>query len=190
VSSWRDVVETWGSTAAERQGVYPCDELLLDPDAAYFRAVHVRAPAGVAFRWLCQLRVAPYSYDWIDNSGRRSPRHLTPGLEELAVGQPVMRIFDLVAFDPGRHLTLRLRRPGLFPPMFITYRVAPTSPRSCRLVVKLVMRFRPGLRDRIVRALAPSLDWIMMRRQLLNLARLAERTANEDFANDVVRAPA
>jgi hypothetical protein len=180
VSSWRELVETWGSTAEERRRAYPCDELLPDPDAAYFRAVTLRAPAAVAFRWLCQLRIAPYSYDWIDNGGRRSPRQLTPGLEELAVGQPVMRIFDLAAFAPGRHLTLRLRRPGLFPPLFVSYLVAPAQPGSCRLIVKLVMRFRPGLRDRIVRALAPSLDWIMMRRQLLNLRRLAERTARQD----------
>jgi len=176
---WREVVRTWGTTPEERRQAYPCDQLLKDHDTAYFRGVTVAAPSDVAFRWLCQLRVAPYSYDWIDNAGRRSPRELTPGLEELAVGQPVMRIFDLAAFDPGRHLTLRLRHPGLFPPLFVSYVVIPASPRSCRIVAKLVLRFRPGLRDRIVEALAPTLDWIMMRRQLLNLARLAERSSRE-----------
>jgi hypothetical protein len=182
VASWREVVENWGTTAEERQVRYPCDELLEDHNAAFFRAVTVRATPAVAFRWLCQLRIAPYSYDWIDNSGRQSPRHLTPGLEDLAVGQPVMRIFDLAAFDSGRHLTLRLRRPGLFPPLFVSYLVTALSPGSCRLIVKLVMRFRPGFRDRIVHALLPSLDWIMMRRQLLNLRMLAERTVGEQEA--------
>ncbi|MCX5731216.1 MAG: hypothetical protein NTY18_07665 [Deltaproteobacteria bacterium] len=34
--------------------------------------VTVAAPATVLFRWLCQLRVAPYSYDRLDDG---SPRH-------------------------------------------------------------------------------------------------------------------
>ena len=127
------------------------------------------------FRWLCQLRVAPYSYDWIDNLGRRSPRELTPGLDELATGQPVMQIFDLVHFEAGRSLTLRLRRPGLFPPLAVSYLSLPRGPHA-RLLVRLAARYRPGLVDRAVAAFLPFGDWIMMRKQLLTLKRLAERT--------------
>ena len=64
------------------------------------------APVETLFRWLCQLRVAPYSYDWLDNRGRRSPRTLTPGLEELEVGQRFMTIFRLAEFEPGRSITV------------------------------------------------------------------------------------
>ena len=177
MARFRDVVRNWGSTSDERLRPFPCDELLPGFDAACFRAVTVAAAPPAVFRWLCQLRVAPYSYDWIDNLGRRSPRELTPGLEALAVGQPVMRIFDLAGFEPGRHLTLLLRRPGLFPPLAVSYVVSAAGAGRSRLVVKLVMRLRPGLRDRVIEALAPGLDWIMMRRQLLNLKRLAERGA-------------
>ncbi len=139
-----------------------------------FRGVTVRAGPPTVFRWLCQLRVAPYSYDWLDNLGRRSPRMLTPGAERLELGQRVMGIFDLVGFEPDRHLTLRLRKPGIFPPLAVSYLIAPRGTRECRLLAKLVVRERPGLRDRIGREIFPWLDWIMMRRQLLNLKQLAE----------------
>jgi hypothetical protein len=53
---------------------FPCDRHVDSPDAAYFRRVVVQAPCAVVFRWLCQLRVAPYSYDWIDNWGGAARR--------------------------------------------------------------------------------------------------------------------
>src|SRR6185369_11959475 len=92
------VAYTWGSTAAERAMSLPCDRYLDPPEQVLHRALDVDAPADVVFRWLCQLRVAPYSYDWIDNFGRTSPRTLTPGLERLAVGQTCMTMFELVEF--------------------------------------------------------------------------------------------
>src|SRR6266849_9704744 len=102
----------WGSTAAERARPFPCDGLVAEPAEALFRAVDVAAPPAVVFRWLCQLRVAPYSYDWIDNFGRRSPRQLIPGLDDLAVGQRVMMLFEIVEFERDRHLTLRTTPEG------------------------------------------------------------------------------
>jgi hypothetical protein len=40
-----------------------------------------------------------------DNLGRRSPRELTPGLDQLQVGQRIMTIFHLASFEPDRHLS-------------------------------------------------------------------------------------
>jgi hypothetical protein len=175
VTRWRDAGRWWGSTPAERARPFPCDSLLPDLKEQLFRAVDVEAPAPIVFRWLCQLRVAPYSYDWLDNLGRRSPRSLTPGAERLELGQRVMGIFELVAFEPERQLTIRLRKPGVFPPLAATYLVAPLSAAACRLLVKLVVSPRPGLWDRIGGVVFPWLDLVMMRRQLLNLKQLAER---------------
>jgi hypothetical protein len=156
------------------QQSFPCDRVLPDFNEAYHRGVTIAAPPSMVFRWLCQLRVAPYSYEWIDNLGRHSPQELTPELETLERGQPVMTIFELVDFEQDRHLTLRLRKPGIFPPLAVSYLIVAQDPRSCRLLAKLVMRFGRGLGDRLSRSLAPWLDWVMMRRQLLNLKRLAE----------------
>jgi hypothetical protein len=167
-------VRTWGSTEAERRRHFPCDLHLAPIDDAVYRAVDVAAPAAVLFRWLCQLRVAPYSYDWIDNRGRRSPRTLLPGLDALALGQRFMGVFDLVDFEVGRSLTLRAR-PSWLGAFAVTYAAVPVDAARSRLVVKLVMVYAPPLRS-VLRVLAPLADLVMMRKQLLNLKGLAERS--------------
>jgi hypothetical protein len=103
---WPAPVYEWGTTAAERAHDVPCDELLPEPDDVMFRAVDVECPPATLYRWLCQLRHAPYSYDKLDNFGRRSPQTLTPGAERLEVGQRMVAIFELAAFEPGRSVTL------------------------------------------------------------------------------------
>jgi hypothetical protein len=173
------VSETWGTTHEERELVYPCDFLIARPDAALYRGVTIDAPAEIVFRWLCQMRAAPYSYDWIDNCGRQSPRELTPGLENLVIGQDVMDIFDLIDFERNRHLTIRVK-PGssasrTFGDVAGTYLIIPGPNNSCRLVVKLIANYPRGAKGRLMRALLPWGDLMMMRRQLLNLKQLAER---------------
>ena len=176
------IATAWGSTAAERALSLPCDRHLAGADDVYHRAVTVDGPATVAFRWLCQLRVAPYSYDWIDNFGRRSPRELTPGLENLAVGQTFMTMFELVDFERDRHLTLRSRQGRwIFGDVAVSYALLPLDGGRCRLVVRLLVRHTGGRAVALVRgALLPWGDVVMMRKQLLNLKRLAEETARSE----------
>jgi hypothetical protein len=176
LAEYLEVAHTWGTTPEERKLRFPCDHVLPAHTAAYFRGITVGASPAVLFAWLCQLRAAAYSYDWISHPGRRSPRMLDPALRDVAVGQTVMDIFELVEFEPDRHLTLRLRTPGLYPPLAVSYVIVPLTAARSRLLVKLAVGFRPTARDRVARALAPWLDWWMMRRQLLNLKALAEST--------------
>jgi len=173
--SWPSFVSEWGSTAAERADTYPCDGLLPAPETTLFRAVDVEAPAAVSFRWFCQLRAAPYSYDLLDNFGRRSPRQLTPGLERLEAGQRVMTIFRLAEFEPGRSLTVVSRSRALGD-VACTYRADPGAGGTSRIVLKILARFPRGLRGEAMRLLLPPGDLVMARRQLLNLKRLAERS--------------
>jgi hypothetical protein len=174
------VAKTWGTEAAERALPFPSNRYVDDPKAVYFRGVTVRASPTTLFCWLCQLRVAPYSYDWIDNRGRRSPQALTPGMGALAVGQSVMRIFTVVEFAHDRHLTLRIKHGTgafrLFGDLAVTYLILPKEPDRCRLLVKLVVRYPRGLRGALMRWGLPWGDLLMMRRQLLNLKALAERS--------------
>lgn len=167
-------VENWGSTAGERAEDFECDSLVGAPELELYRAVDVQASPATVFRWLCQLRVAPYSYDLLDNAGRRSPRRLTTGLDQLEVGQRFMRLFKLVAFEPGRSITL-IGESRTFGRVAVTYRVLPAPAGGSRLLAKLLVgELSPGLSGRAVKLLLAPGDLVMMRRQLLNLKRLAE----------------
>lgn len=174
----QDQARHWGSRPEERARAYPCDGYLDEPFERWTRAVSVAAPEPVLFRWLCQLKVAPYSYDWIDNPTRRSPRRLTPGVERLARGQRFL-VFELVDFAPGRHLS-GLVSPGprrVFGGLAITYAVEPAESPTCRLVARLDVA-ASGPLGRARRALLAWGDLVMMRKQLVTLKGLAERDAS------------
>jgi hypothetical protein len=163
---------SWGATAEEWSAAYPCDALVPAAPCRAVRAVDAAAPPERVFRWLCQLRVAPYSYDLVDNLGRRSPRALTPGLDRLRAGQSFIGgAFRLVQHEDGRELTIvtagRLAQAA--PRAAMTYRAGP-GPHGSRLIgVLAVDGRRPGLWRH---ALAWG-DLVMMRRQLRTLATLA-----------------
>jgi hypothetical protein len=175
------VVREWGTTAAERAAPLPCDRFLPEGDDVVDRAVDVAAPPEVVFRWLCQLRVAPYSYDLVDNLGHRSPRELTPGLERLELGQRFAHIFRLVDVEPGRSLTIRTDN-GLFGDVVGTYQVTP-RPRGSRLAVRLRVRHRRDVLGLVWRVVLGPGDLVMMRKQLRTLAALAEEDASQRAAS-------
>ncbi len=58
----------------------------------------------------------------------------------------------------------------------MSYVVVPAGPTDSRLIVKLVVRFGYRYGDRLIRGIAPWLEWIMMCRQYLTLKELSEHT--------------
>ena len=176
VSRRTSVATTWGVTAAEQHRTYPCDALLPSPSRRLLRGIDVAAPSEVVYRWLCQLRVAPYSYDWIDNGGRRSPRTPLPWCWDLEVGQRFARVFTLDSFTADRQLTLRMA-PGvgtrLFGDVALSYVLTPVGPGRSRLVAALRLPAPTGRPSALRAWLLAWGDLVMMRRQLRTFARLA-----------------
>ncbi len=143
----------------------PCDALCPRARVRADRAISIAAPPPVVFAWLCQLRVAPYSYDILDNLGRRSPRERNPELLHLKIGQRFMAIFELQSFVDGEQITLRSKG------VAVSYTVGAEGAGS-RLHVRVLFE-GPRL---VARALALG-DLVMMRKQLLTLKSLAEQDA-------------
>lgn len=167
------VGSNWGASRNERALELPCDRLLPTAAVRLDRAVSVAAPAAVVFRWLCQLKLAPYSYDLIDNFGRTSPRELVDGTERLEPGQRFMTIFELASFVRDEHITLRSRHTA------VTYAARPTEGTTTRLLAR-VMFAPPGGRAgaRLLGSALALGDLVMMRKQLLTLTALMERDAH------------
>ena len=124
---------------------------------------------------VAQMRLAPYSYDWIDNLCRRSPRELA-GLPEPQVGERFTtaggrELGRIVSVDRGKQLT------GTIMGAFMSYVLVPQV-HDTRLLLKVVMQTTRW-------ALGLSVgDLIMARRQLLNLKQLAERHHHQGTAKD------
>jgi hypothetical protein len=68
--------DRWNVTDDEVARSYPCDQFVATPTLQAWRGVTVRTTREVLWPWVAQIRLAPYSYDWIDNLGRRSPQKL------------------------------------------------------------------------------------------------------------------
>lgn len=176
--------KTWGVSPRETNIPYPCDRRLINFDDTLFRGITICAGPQTIYRWLCQMRIAPYSYDWIDNFGRKSPEKLTPGLDDLEIGQTVMTIFNIVDFKPNTHLTIRINKNILGRQIaadgVVTYLIHPINRTECRLLVKLLVLYPKGVMGMLSRAILPLGDLIMMRRQLLNFKRLSEKMEDDE----------
>ena len=162
----------WGARPEEVEAYFACGDHVPGPSRRMVRAVHVDATPATVYRWLCQLRVAPYSYDLVDNLGRRSPRRLTPGLDRLATGQRFLIMFRISGYVPDREITA-VGGNRVVGPVACTYRVLQDGPgRSSRLVARLDV----AADNRARRIAAVAIAWgdlVMMRRQLRTLAELA-----------------
>ncbi|OLO99935.1 hypothetical protein BVU76_23300 [Mycolicibacterium porcinum] len=159
------MILNWGATAQERDATLPCDAITPDAALSADRAISIDAPRSTVFGWLCQLRIAPYSYDLLDNFGRSSPRTRNPELAQLHRGQRFMQIFTLHSFVDDKHITLQSGK------VAVTYAVRDELDAT-RLHVRV--RFDG---PRVIGWVMAAGDVVMMRKQLITLRDLAEQEA-------------
>ncbi|MGN6609060.1 MAG: polyketide cyclase [Jatrophihabitans sp.] len=160
------IADRWGVTPDETVRRYPCDDLVRQPVLQAWRGVTVAAPPERVWQWVRQIRLAPYSYDRVDNLGRQSPQLLldipdpVPGDPFTAsAGRAVGRVLSV---EPGVHLTGRIAG------AVMSYVLVPSG-GGTRLLLKIVMA-----RGRLLAPFVSAGDLVMARRQLLNLKALAE----------------
>jgi hypothetical protein len=168
----------WGATNAEILGPVVGDELCPDAGVSATRCITVSAPPADVFPWIRQMgfgKAGWYSYDWIDNLGRRSATTINPEWQEVHSGSTVPGgpiDFEATIVEAPRSFVLRVVPKG-----FMNTRLCFTlayelrdDPAGCRIVTRMRARIRvPGghIIERFI--LAPG-DGIMLRKQFKTIA--------------------
>jgi hypothetical protein len=167
----------WGATDEEVHRSLPGDELLRVDAPRTTRAISIDAPPGDVFPWLRQIglgRGGWYSYDWIDNDGKPSLERIDPSIA-FGVGDRIEMMPGMgptvVAIEPDHAIVSAGERDAW------TLVVEPTSTGS-RLISRWRLDWPKSIGTFLWMTIADPGAFVMERKMLLRLKRLAETTAS------------
>ncbi len=187
----------WGASDEEVRQPYPGADLVPDGARSATMAVTIDAPPAEVWPWLVQMgtdRAGWYSWDRLDNFGRRSADRLHPEWQEIALGDRMLakpdgsEWWEVAALEPERFLCLRMSldlrgqpfepagaRPRSFTDSTWGFLLEELPGGRTRLVVSGYWSLRPRWLQPIMSlfVLEPS-HWVMQTRQFTNLKRLVE----------------
>ena len=171
-------ITSWGATPGEVARTLPGDDIIPKAGSST-RAITVEAPPRDVWPWLVQLgygRAGWYSYDWIDNDGRRSADWVVPELQRLDVGDEITmipgmgpRVRDIV---PERFLLSGDARAGTW-----CIWLEPVGDNATRLISRWRARWKVTPATLFWIAITEPGSFIMERKMLLGIKQRAERLA-------------
>ena len=151
-----------------------CRELL--------RCIEIHADASDIFVWLKQLRIAPYSYDFIDNRFRKSPDYIIENLPPLKVNTHYLLAFHIFEFEENSFIVCRFCEP-INPPvnlymkdLYFEYRIVKQGAKT-KLWCKIKGYFNTDISSKGFFFIFSVVNKIMMTRQLKNIKRFSELIA-------------
>ena len=186
-----------GATGGEVLGPYPGAVIVPGGKRSATMGVTINVPPSRVWPWLLQMgtdRGGWYSWDRLDNFGRRSAETIHPEWQDIAVGDHLSATpdgsqwWEVAALEPERFLGLRMSldlrgrpfdpagaRPRHFTDSLWGFELKETAEGRTRLVVSGYWSFRPKWLQPLLSivVLEPS-HWVMQTRQFANLKRLAE----------------
>jgi hypothetical protein len=173
------IFQHWGATPEEINGHVIGDDICTHARVICTRSISLKAPPHEVFPWIRQMgfgRAGWYSYDFIDNLGRKSAASIEQKWQDvhtgsLVPGGPIQFVAALVdtphsfVLQIGTHTTSSARLC-----FTLAYDLRPQG-EGTRLVTR--MRARVGLPGGklIERFLLGPGDGVMLRKQLLTLAQ-------------------
>jgi hypothetical protein len=175
------------ATASERSRPLPGDDLIGRPIGSVDHAITIKRPPRDVWPWLVQMgsgRAGWYSYDFIDNGGHPSSQHILPQYQNVSVGMifPALpgarEVFVVAECDPDHSLVLSWKKPnGQYQTTWAFVLEQPQQDET-RLIVRgrVASGYHPfGLPEWIALSVGRVAHFVMERKQLLNIARRAQR---------------
>lgn len=171
------IFESWGASPEELAGIVIGDDLCPSATLVATRSISIPAPPEKVFPWIRQMgfgRGGWYSYDWLDNVGRKSATTIHEEWQNVRAGDAVPAgpiSFTAAIVEPPRGFVLEVKSGNAQSPRLhftLAYDLRPTD-AGTRLVTRMRARVNMPAGNLIERLLLGPGDGVMLRRQLLNL---------------------
>jgi proline iminopeptidase len=188
----------WGATDEETRRPYPGDEWVPRPKSELTCAITIEAPRARVWPWFVQLgcqRGGWYSYDLLDNGGAPSASRIVPEYQLLEAGDVVKAVpngsfgFPVAAIQAESCLTLagtlntatgqpgEPGDPGLeaYFSGDQTFYLEKVDENTTRLFFRMRTDWNATrMNNLIYRGVVEPISFVMCRKMLLNIKRLAE----------------
>jgi hypothetical protein len=146
------------------------------------RRIEINASASFIFIWLKQLRIAPYSFDFVDNRCKKSPDYIIQNLPPLKIFTHFLLAFHIKDFEENSFIASRFCEPINSPvnlymrDMYIEYRIEEKAVKNI-LWCKIKGYFNNDISSKGFFFIFSVVNKIMMERQLSNIKKLSELSA-------------
>ena len=171
------IFQFWGATTEEIHGSVVGDNLCRDATLIATRSITISAPPKDVFPWIRQMgfgRAGWYSYDWIDNLGRKSATKVHEEWQSVESGDKIPSgpiSFTAAIVDAPHHFVLEIKSLGKKSPKLhftLAYELRDDS-QETRLVTRMRSRINLPFGSLFERFILGPGDGIMLRRQLLTI---------------------
>jgi hypothetical protein len=166
------IFQFWGATSEEIDSAVVGDNLCLDATLIATRSITITAAPQHVFPWIRQMgfgRAGWYSYDWLDNLGRKSATKIHDEWQTVVAGDKVPSgpiSFTAAIVDAPRHFVLEIKSTALHFTLAYELRDDPTG---TRLVTRMRSRAHFPFGSLFEKLILGPGDGFMLRRQLLTI---------------------
>jgi len=181
------IFQYWGATPEEIQSPVVGDDLCPKATLIATRSITISAPPHDVFPWIRQMgfgRAGWYSYDWLDNLGRKSATTIHDEWQSVEAGDKVPSgpiSFTAAIVEAPRHFVLEIKSLGKRSPKLhftLAYELR-DDPQGTRLVTRMRSHINGPLGSLIEKLILGPGDGFMLRRQLLTISKNASKNSRE-----------